>query len=288
MSHEAAGTGLGPTVLSAIEQQFPAQQRVLHDDLAYRLLPRNMKLLVWALRLPFLRRLFIRATEQRAPGVLGGVLCRKRYIDEKLLDALEDMDLVINLGTGFDTRVYRLPGLAQIPAWEIDQFDNIRAKEALLKKALGRVPPHVTLVAIDFDRQDIGGVLHWQGCPTDCHTFYIMEAVTQYLTKEGIGHTFDFLSQATPGSRLAFTYVIQDFLEGRAMDGSEAVYDVYVEGGIWKWGIDPAALPDFLAQYGWELLEDVSYGELAERYVRPTGRDLLVTSMERVAYARKT
>lgn len=288
MSQEAAGTGLGPTVLSAIEQQYPRQQRIVHDDLAYRFLPPSMKLMVSALRLPYLRRWFVRVTEKRAPGIFGGLLCRKRYIDEKLLATLEDTGLVVNLGAGFDTRVYRLPGLAQNPAWEIDQFENIRAKEAQLKKVFGRIPRHVTLVAIDFDRQDIAGVLDWQGCPTERPGFYIMEGVTQYLTAQGIDHVFDFLSQTASGSRLVFTYVIQDFLEGRAMDGGQELYDAYVARDIWKWGIDPPALRDFLAQCGWRLVEDVGYDQLASQYVSPTGRDLLTSPIERVAFARKT
>jgi hypothetical protein len=34
---------------------------------------------------------------------------------------------------------------------------------------------------------------------------------------------------------------------------------------------------DFLAAYGWHVVEDLDYEELAERYVKPTGRELTST-----------
>jgi O-methyltransferase involved in polyketide biosynthesis len=39
--------------------------------------------------------------------------------------------------------------------------------------------------------------------------------VTQYLTEPGVRKTLDFLARAAGGSRLAFTYVRKDFLEGK-------------------------------------------------------------------------
>ncbi|WP_340638074.1 class I SAM-dependent methyltransferase [Mycobacteroides abscessus] len=63
----------------------------------------------------------IAATEKKICGGWAGVLCRKRYIDEQLIDALTDgLDAVIILGGGFDTRLYRIPQLTGVPVWEVD------------------------------------------------------------------------------------------------------------------------------------------------------------------------
>jgi O-methyltransferase involved in polyketide biosynthesis len=51
--------------------------------------------------------------------------------------------------------------------------------------------------------------------------------------------------------------------------------------------MDPEGWPNFLKEYGWQLVEDVGYDELAEKYVRPTGRVLASTPVERVACAEK-
>ena len=45
-------------------------------------------------------------------------------------------------------------------------------------------------------------------------TLFIWEGVTQYLTPEAVRETLRQLSDAAPGSRLIFTYVRQDFIDG--------------------------------------------------------------------------
>jgi hypothetical protein len=44
---------------------------------------------------------------------------------------------------------------------------------------------------------------------------------------------------------------------------------------------------NFLASYGWHPVEDLQYGELAERYVKPIGRNLLSRPVGRIVYAEK-
>ena len=48
MAKAAAKTGVSPTVLIVIEQYFPEKQRIVEDDLVYRILPFVARALVWA------------------------------------------------------------------------------------------------------------------------------------------------------------------------------------------------------------------------------------------------
>lgn len=217
----------------------------------------------------------VRVIEKNSPGMWGLMMCRKRYIDEKLIESINKINAVVNLGTGFDTRAYRLPALSNIPVWELDQLDNIKSKQTGLHKVFGTIPSHVKLVTIDFDREDLGTVLEGHGYSTNKRTFFIWEGVTQYLTEKGIRTTFDFLAKAERGSRLAFTYVRKDFLDGRAMYGWEKVYNRFVINKTWIFGMKPEAWADFLKEYGWYVIEDMGYDEMAEKYVKPTGRYLL-------------
>lgn len=122
----------------------------------------------------------------------------------------------------------------------------------------------------------------------DKRTFFILEAVTQYLTEKGIRTTFDFLAKAASGSRLAFTYIRKDFLDGRVMYGWEKFYKKYVvKDRIWLFGMDPDAWPNFPKDYGWQVIEDVSYNEMVEKYIKPTGRTLASTHIERIVYTEK-
>lgn len=287
MTQAAGKTGMGPTVSVAIEQHFPAQQRLIDDNLAYAILPFAMQAVVGLTRPAFVRDWMIRSLEKPAPGIWGGLMCRKRYIDEKLLAAVAQIDAVVNLGAGFDTRAYRLPALAALPVWEVDQSANITAKRDRLQKLFGAVPAHVTLVPLDFDHEALDTVLANHGYTPNKRTFFIWEAVTQYLTEAGVRATFDFLAQAASGSLLSFTYIRKDFLEGRVMYDQASLYKQYVAPKIWRFGLAPEEVADFLGAYEWRIIEHLGYDELAARYVKPTGRALATTLLEQMVYAQK-
>jgi len=219
----------------------------------------------------------------------GGFMCRKRYIDEKVTEAMDGQtEVIVNLGAGFDTRAYRLPALSGIPVWEVDQPKNIKAKQIRLGKVLDQIPSSVTLVPIDFDHEELGGVLKSYGYSVDVKTFFVWEAVTQYLPEDSVRMTFDFLAKAAAGSRLIFTYVRKDFLDASALYDQKYLFENMVNRHkIWLFGMAPETVTDFLAAYDWRILDHLGYDELAERYVKPTGRDLLSTPLERIVYAEK-
>jgi methyltransferase (TIGR00027 family) len=288
MTRAAGKTGTGPAATVAIEQHFPRGQRIIEDNLAYSILPFAMRAFVWLTRPPFIRDWMVRSLEKSAPGIWGGLMCRKRYIDEKLAESVGRIDAVVNPGAGFDTRAYRLPFLTDMPVWEIDQRGNIKAKQVRLRALFGNVPAHVTLVPVDFDREKLDAVLTAQGYPADARTFFILEAVTQYLTESGIRELFGFLAKAASGSRLVFTYVLKDFLNGSNTHGQDKLYKKYViKGKLWLWGLDPEHASEFLAEYGWHIIEHPTYEEMAEWYVKPAGRELASTPIERIVYAEK-
>ena len=99
MTKAAAKTGIGPITLVAIEQNFPKNERIIEDNLAYQMLPFSVKAFVWLTQISMIRNVVIRITEKGAPGIWSGMLCRKRYIDEKLIDSANHIDEVVNMGT---------------------------------------------------------------------------------------------------------------------------------------------------------------------------------------------
>ena len=73
-------------------------------------------------------------TAKRIPGGWAAFLCRKRYVDDQLVNAVtEGIDAVVILGAGYDTRAYRLPELAGIPVCEVDLPGNVARKAAALR-----------------------------------------------------------------------------------------------------------------------------------------------------------
>lgn len=285
MTNRAAGTAVGPMVIAAVEQHHRPQERLLHDDMAVRLLPAGMRWVVGLTRWRAVRELLIKFSEKNAPGIWGAIACRKRYIDDALVDALRaGVDSVVVLGAGLDTRAYRLAVPARIPVFEVDLPVNIDAKRKRIE-----LPHTVTLVPIDFEHEDLESVLAAHGCRTGAVTAFVWEGVTQYLTEAGVRATFGFLTKAGRGSRLVFTYERKDFLNGTTMYGAEVLYRRFVEKQrLWKFGMDPGDVARFLAEYGWRELEQVGAEELTTRYVRPAGRVVPVSELERSVHAEKT
>lgn len=287
MAQAAAATGAGPTVMVAIEQHFPSRQRIISDELAGCILPFGARMLVHAMRPSFARNWMIGAAERAFPGLWSGIICRKRAIDDALAASAGEIEAMVNLGAGFDTRACRLPFLAHIPVWEIDQPANLNPKRDRLRRCFGDVPRHVVLVPIDFDREALGPALAARAYAPQRRTFFIWEAVTQYLSEGGVRATLDFLAAAAPGSRLAFTYVLKDFVDGRNLHGQERLHARYVARNIWRFGLEPGEVSAFLARYGWRVQEHLGCDELAGRYVTPTGRRLATWPIERIVHAEK-
>jgi methyltransferase (TIGR00027 family) len=289
MTNIAAQTAYGPMLLVAAEQNYPPSRRVVQDELAFSFLPSGAQMAARLARWSPLRSLVFALTERRARGVWAGVLCRKRYVDDKLAEAFgAGFQAVVNLGAGLDTHAYRPPVKGAAPAFEVDLPENIAYKRAKLLELYGDIPAGVVLVPVDLDRENVGDRLAESGYPAGCKTFFIWEAVTQYLSEAAVRKTMEFLSHAGRGSRLVFTFVRGDFMNGTNRYGLDGMYESYRGGNaIWHFGLDPEAVPGFLEPYGWKELEQAGTREYRERYLRPAGRDMPVMEIERSVLAEK-
>jgi methyltransferase (TIGR00027 family) len=210
----AAQTAFGPMLLVAVEQSEPPARRLVDDDLAVRFLPRPMRWLVNAAPPNPLQRLTIAAMEREGPGLWANLVCRKRYIAEKVTAALDAIDAVVVLGAGFDTLAYRLARVTDIPVFEVDLPVNVARKTAAVQRALGTPPHSVRLVPLDFEHDDVMTSLAQHGYRPESRTFFVWEAVSQYLSPEAVHVMLSALRSAPTGSRLVFTYVRRDFIDG--------------------------------------------------------------------------
>ncbi len=105
MTKAAAKTGADPIFIVAVEQFFPKYQRIIEDNLALKILPLSIRVVASVMRYGFIRDWLINYSEKTTPGIWGGILCRKGYIRDKLIDMSNQIDGVVNLGAGFDTIV---------------------------------------------------------------------------------------------------------------------------------------------------------------------------------------
>ena len=79
-------------VLTALEQCEPAERRLVDDDLAARFLPAPTRWLVTATQPKMMRRLMMAAMDRDGPGLWANLAARKRYITDKVTEALDVID----------------------------------------------------------------------------------------------------------------------------------------------------------------------------------------------------
>ncbi|MCT7659469.1 SAM-dependent methyltransferase [Mycobacterium deserti] len=284
----AAETAFGPMVQVAIEQYEPPERRLVFDDLAGSFVPSGQRLLVRAMRWRPLRRLTVWAGERTVAGAWSIITCRKRYIDDRLAEALASIESVVILGAGMDTKAYGLARRSDIPIFEVDLPVNIARKKAAVEHAIGSVPPSVHLVPLDFERDDLIGTLTGHGYRAEHCTFFIWEGVTQYLTEDAVRATLTAMQTAASGSRLAFTYVRRDFIDGANLYDAGPLYKRFRQRQqVWKFGLDSADVASFLAEYGWRLVEQAGADFYQRHYLGPAGRTLSASNLEWTAYAEK-
>jgi methyltransferase (TIGR00027 family) len=288
MAKREALTAYGPMVVVAAEQSYPPDRRIVVDELAARFLPFPVPAFLKLTRWTPVRNFMFNASGKRGYGVWAGVLCRKRYIDETLAKALQSgVQAVVILGAGLDTHAYRSSFPSSMPVFEVDLPENIAYKRKKVRDLFGEVPANVRLIPMDFNSQDLGSCLASQGYPLGKKCLFLWEAVTQYVIPDGIRKVMEFLSTAARGSRLVFTYILEDFINGTNRYGLDAMYAEYIEKRIWKFGLAPNQVSAFLARYSWKELEQIGGREYAARYLEPAGRTMPVMEIERMVYAEK-
>jgi methyltransferase (TIGR00027 family) len=285
-SPDAAETAFGPMVLAAIEHNEKPGRRLVDDDLAEALLPARLRLLVKMTRVDALRRAAQLASDRTGPGLWAGIACRKRFIDERLSDPLNETDTVVVLGAGLDSRGCRIARHSAMPVFEVDQQRNVDRKAAAVQRALGNIPASVHLVPVDFEHDDLLPALESHGYRREQRTFFIVEGVTQYLSPEAVRAMLGQLRGAAPGSRLVFTYVRQDFIDGTNLYGADATYRrLRGRRQVWKSGLVPEEVGELLADVGWRLVEQVGPSYYRDTYIRPTGRAIAASPIEWTALA---
>jgi methyltransferase (TIGR00027 family) len=265
----------------------PAQARLFEDPLAYGFLPRSLQLVVWLSRVPLAGRIVPWFIDRRWPGARTAAVGRTRLIDDTLRQALGKVRQVVVLGSGFDSRAYRIEGMSSMRVFEIDHATTLDRKQARLARGLGAPPPNVTFVAVDFDRQELARTLEASGFDPKLPAFVIWEGVTGYLTQEGVDSTLRSLAKGAPGTLVLFTYLDRRVIEApeEYEGGRRLAATVRSVGEPWKFGFEQGELRQYLAERGLTLLNDVGADEFRARYMGPARRNTKGYAFYRVALA---
>jgi methyltransferase (TIGR00027 family) len=277
MERGASRTATVVTLWRGIESARPRRTRLFEDPLAPAFLGWRFR---WALRLA---RLPVvggavpwSLVDGHWAGPRGTVAVRTRYIDDRLGEAIRrGVEQVVILGAGFDSRAYRIPGIARARVFEVDHPATQAEKRRRLGRRFATLPPHVTLVPVDFTTDTLHATLPRAGYRTDATTFVILEGVTHYLPAEAVDVVFRFVARSVAaGSQMVFTYIHRGALDGSVKfpRANQTLATVRGLGEPYTFGFAPAELPSYLAGRGLRLVEDVGASDYRERYLTPLGR----------------
>jgi methyltransferase (TIGR00027 family) len=282
--------GVATAATRVVELYSPKDKRLFDDRLAYTLLPFGWRVIFRLLYLPGLRHALLAMRERRMPGSLGAILCRTRYIDDVLKRSLvEGLDQVVILGAGFDSRAYRIAGMDRVRVFEVDLPGTRELKQVRLEQVLGAVPENVTLIGMDFDRQNLDEMLSAAGFQQGQRTLFIWEGVTQYITAEAVNDTLAFVSGVSgAGSAIVFTYVRRGLVDGTDRPEKYRPFIAFAEkvGSPLLFGLDPVELEHYLADRGLRLVDHVGAADYEALYLLPLGREMSIFDGERIAFAR--
>lgn len=139
------------------------------------------------------------------------LIARTKYFDQVFTDAMYgDINWIINIGCGADTRAYRFAGELKErrkKVFECDQQQAITIKQTLANKKWHT--EHITYISIDINGDSWPG-LESRLAEISSPVLVILEGVSSYITEEAFGRFLNFIATKTSvGSRVAYDYKIE-------------------------------------------------------------------------------
>ena len=251
--------------LRAVDEHHP--QRVVLDPFARSFLrvPSRAALSA-AVRL----RPILDVSAHATAGLGGFVQTRHRCIDDALHAHLHQIDQLVVLGAGYDSRGLRFAdALAGRPTFEVDHPSTSDRKWRVLQ-AQHSPPSTLHRVTVDFLTDDVGACLEDAGHAASAPSFFVWEGVSMYLDRRAVEATLALLaSRAAPGSVLSLDLV--RYPEGHGSIASlnrAALGTMYLLGEPITFVIHPDDAVPLLAKHGWHVVDRPDARELSRRYVR--------------------
>lgn len=273
----------------ALETARPSRMRLFSDPYAHIFLDAGLKFAAGISAVPAFSRAVTKLIERTGKGALSSGIARTKYIDDLLEQAIRSgVKQVFIPGAGFDTRGLRLEFLKDIPVTEIDHPDTAKYKQDKLKKAGLKLPENITSLQIDFNRQSLDGLAKEHNFNFNIPATIIWEGVTNYLTKDAVDKTFEFMSGFAKNSYIIFTYIDRLVLENpQAFIGTGQLFKNLAKNREqWTFGFKPEELSGYLSNFNLTLLENTGAVEYRAKYM-PERKDILDGyEFYRVAFAK--
>jgi methyltransferase (TIGR00027 family) len=193
---------------------------------------------------------------------------RTNYIDGFIAESLEKdpkISQIVVVAAGFDSRAYRIPFAGKY--FELDMPEVVEAKQSKVSEnGLKTLGQSVTYVSADLRNISAKDALIAE--PTfDRHarTIYIVEGLIYYLHQDDVDILFKSLGEvASTGSPLVFDFTNLCLIEENCSDLNKYLIKIFLKimrtkKEPWFSGFVPGAVQPWLAQWGFETTELLSF-----------------------------
>jgi len=204
------------------------------------------------------------------------IAARSRFAEEALAEAVgRGLRQAVVLGAGLETLGLRNPhAAAGLRVFEVDHPATQVWKRRRLSQAGFALPPSLTFVPLDFERESLTERLAREGFDSGAPAFFFWLGVVPYLTRASVMATLGFIAQI-PGGEVVFDY--SEPLEAYPPDrrgGVEALIARTAAAGEPMIFFPPSAgLVQDLQGLGFEEVEDLDLAAISSRFLGgPKGR----------------
>ncbi|MCK9579769.1 MAG: class I SAM-dependent methyltransferase [Methanoregula sp.] len=269
------------------ESRRPEDERICYDPYAIRFISREV--LEFATNNPEKYKAFLAQSERLVPGVRNSIIARVRYFDDVVNSSIgDDLEQLVILGAGYDTRAYRIEGLKNVRIFEVDQPATQKIKVEKIKEIFGTLPSHVTYVSADIGVDELGRRLHESGYDRSQKTLFIIEGLFMYLPPGSVDETLSFIAHNSGrSSTIVFDYIPESVVDGTCeleagKNWRKGVMDV---GEPFLFGIKEGEIETFLTQRGFSKIRNVTSKDYKKAYFFGKNESREMNSLLSFAYA---
>lgn len=265
-----------------------AQAKVFEDPYALELTSPGWRTL---LSRRWLHRLVLTRLLRGLSPVVAQVIGRSRYAEDLLAAAIaHGVTQYVIVGAGLDSFALRRPDLEQtLRIYEVDHPDTQRGKHAQLMARGRALPTNLEFAAVDFECEGIVAGLRRSSYRPELPAFFSWLGTTHYLRPQATLDTLKSIAGlAAAGSEIVFDYSLsRELLPTQLSRAAQRLHrSTARQGEPMIGGLNPHRLHGDLRRLGYEIVEDLSGNELAQRYFRGRDDGLKPTSASRLMHAR--
>ncbi|TWH46784.1 SAM-dependent methyltransferase [Sporomusa sp. KB1] len=281
-------TGQGTCLMRATSyyEQDPCYKS--DDYIASLFLPLFLTMM---LKYNFLRTI-LKKSLFKVPGIYEYVISRTKFIDEIVKNFDENIEQVLIFGAGFDSRTIRFKNeLRNANVFELDAPATQQAKLKIVMEKKIEIPANVTFVSLDFTKECILEKLEEAGFQKNRRCLFLLEGLTYYLNHEAIDSIFNLMSAySEKNSLLIFDYAIGSAGKEEqfcADSKTKKQYQALIKAGERPGFMIDGSIQDFLVNYKFDLIQELTSNQLANIYFNKEGFELAAQNFKIVKAIKK-